>query len=338
LEFLSAFGHYIIRALWLYNTLMPDALLIYNPAAGRISVRPFIQGIVCVLNLNGWRVDVSETLNGRHTTQLALQAARQGYHAAFAIGGDGTVGQVASGLIGSQTALGVLPAGTANVWARELGLPAFTWTHLNSFRDNSQILSDSQIFDIDVGLCNGQPFLMWTGIGLDAISVQKLEPRKRFFKYLAVPHFAATTIYNASLWHGMNLNVWADEVKVEGHYLLAVASNIRHYLGGLAMLSPQAYIDDGIMELWLFSGSNLADAFRHFFDMTSGRHLTSEFARCILFKKLRIESEIPFSIQMDGEPMLGGKQAEISILSRGLRVILPAHAHKYLSSVNGASS
>jgi YegS/Rv2252/BmrU family lipid kinase len=309
---------------------MPDALLIYNPAAGRISVKPFIKGVVRVLTSNGWQVQVAETLNGRHTTQLANQAARDSFHAAFAIGGDGTVGQVASGLIGSQTALGVLPAGTANVWARELGLPAFTWTHLNSLRKNSRVLATSPIHEVDVGLCNGQPFLMWTGIGLDAMSVHKLEPRKRFYKYLSVPHFAAATIYNASVWHGMNLDVWADDIKVEGHYLLAVASNIRHYLGGMAMISPQAQIDDGCMELWLFSGSNLADAFRHFFGMTSGRHLNSVHTRCIKYKRLRIESEIPFSIQMDGEPMLGGRLAEISMLPRGLRVLLPPIACQYL--------
>jgi len=325
-------GHYIIQALRPYNNHMPNAILIYNPAAGRLSVKPFIPGIVRVLNSKDWQVQVAETLNGRHTTQLAHQAAIEGYQAAFAIGGDGTVGHVASGLIGSQTALGVLPAGTSNVWARELGLPAFTWAHLNCLRENSQILADCPICDVDVGFCNGQPFLMWTGIGLDAMTVQKLEPRKRFYKYISVPHFAATTIYNASLWHGMNLNVWADGLKVEGHYLLAVASNIRHYLGGMAVISPEAYIDDGIMELWLFSGSNLADAFRHLFELTSGRHITSESTRCIHFKRLRIESEIPFSIQMDGDPMMAGKQTEISVLPLGLRVLLPANANKFLSS------
>lgn len=309
---------------------MPDALLIYNPAAGRIPVKPFIPGIVRELTANDWRVQVAETLNGRHTTQLAHQAAQEGYHAAFAIGGDGTVGQVASGLIGSETALGVLPAGTANVWARELGLPTFTLTHLNSLRENTRILANSPMCKIDVGTCNGQPFLMWTGIGLDAMSVHKLEPRKRFYKYLSVPQFAAATIYNASMWHGMNLEVWADDNKVEGHYLLAVASNIRHYLGGMAMISPQAFINDGIMELWLFSGSSLADAFRHFFEMTSGRHLRSGSNQCINFRKLRIESEIPFSVQMDGEPMLGGKLAEINIQPGSLRVLLPENANKYL--------
>lgn len=310
---------------------MKDVLLIYNPAAGRIPVKPFIQGIVRTLSSNDCRVQVAETLNGRHTTQLAHQAGLEKFYAAFAIGGDGTVGQVANGLVGSQTALGVLPAGTANVWARELGLATFTLLRWTSLRENSRLLAESPVVDIDVGLCNQQPFLMWTGIGLDAMTVHKLEPRKRFYKYLSVPHYMAATIYNASFWHGMNLNVWADDQKVEGHYLLAVASNIRHYMGGLSEISPKAFIDDGKMELWLFSGSNLADAFRHFFELASGRHLTSEYARCIIYHKLRIESETAFSIQMDGEPMLAGNQVNISILPRGLKVLLPRQAHRYLS-------
>ena len=312
---------------------MTDVLLIYNPAAGKFSVKPFIPGVVRTLSEKGWKVHVAETLNGRHTTQLAKQAALDHYFAAFAIGGDGTVGQVASGLIDSETALGVLPAGTANVWARELGLSTFEWHRWNSLRENSRILADSTINKIDVGLCNQLPFIMWTGIGLDALAVYKLEPRKRFYKYLAVPQYMAATIQTASFWHGMNLDVWADGDKVEGHYLLAVASNIRHYMGGMAKLSPNASIDDGVMELWLLSGSNLADTFRHFFDLVSGRHIKSEYARCVPFKHLRIKSDIPFSVQMDGEPALAGNQVEINVNHQSLRILLPPQAEKYLSTV-----
>jgi len=314
-----------------YNQCMRKALLIYNPAAGRISVRTFIPSIVKALTAREWDVHVANTINGRHATQLASQAARDQFEAVFAIGGDGTIGLVASGLAGSATALGVLPAGTANVWARELGLKAFTWTHLNSLKENAVLLAESPVCSVDVGLCNQQPFLMWLGIGLDAMTVDKLEPRKRFEKYLSVPRFAAATIYNASLWHGMNLDIWVDSRKVEGHFLLAVASNIRHYLGGLALLSPQARIDDGMMELWLFSGNSLADAFRHFFDMTSGRHIRSDYATCLPFKHVEIHSETPFSIQRDGEPYLAGRQVVVSILPRNLKVMLPDQARKFLS-------
>ncbi|HEX7620819.1 MAG TPA: diacylglycerol kinase family protein [Anaerolineales bacterium] len=308
---------------------MADTLLIYNPAAGRISVRPFISGVIRTLSDHGWRVEVAESLDGRHTTQLARMAAGENFRAVFVIGGDGTVGQAASGLIGSKTALGVLPAGSANVWALELGMKAFTYPRWQLLRENARLLAEVEPCAIDVGLCNDQPFLLWAGIGLDALTVKKLEPRKRFEKYLNVPEFFATTVWNATLWHGMNLRVSADDKHVEGHYLLAVASNIRHYLGGLAEISPKAYLDDGLMDLWLFSGSTLADAFRHFFDMQSGRHLTSDQARCIPFSKASIDSSTPFSLQMDGEPMLGTQQASLEVLRGSLQVLIPPRA-RYL--------
>jgi diacylglycerol kinase family enzyme len=248
------------------------------------------------------------------------------------IGGDGTVGQAASGLIGSQTALGVLPAGSANVWALELGMKAFIWPRWGLLRENARLLAEVKPVAMDVGLCNDQPFMMWAGIGLDALTVKKLEPRKRFEKYLGVPEFFATTVWNATLWHGMNLRILADEKLVEGHYLLAVASNIRHYMGGLAEISPKAYLDDGLMDLWLFSGSTLADAFRHFFDMQSGRHLTSDQARCIPFSRASIDSSTPFSLQMDGEPMLGTQQASLEVLQGVLQVLIPPGARYLLSS------
>ena len=309
---------------------MVDALLIYNPAAGRISVRPFVGGVIHTLNDHGWRVEVAESLNGRHTTQLARVAAQENFRAVFAIGGDGTAGQAASGLIGSQTALGVLPAGTTNVWAQELGIPAFTWSHIRALRQNARTLAEATPCAMDVGLCNGQPFLMWAGVGLDAMAVHKLAPRKRFEKYINLTEYAATAIWNATVWHGMNLRVSEDDKQVEGHYLLAVASNIRHY--GAGNISPSAFLDDGVMELWLFAGSTLADAFRAFFDLQSARHLTSDQARCIPFRKAIIESGTPFSLQMDGEPMLGAQQVTLEVLQGKLQVLVPAHARYLLQN------
>jgi len=305
---------------------MIDALLIYNPAAGRIPVGYFIGGVIRTLNDAGWRVEVAESVNGRHTTQLARMAAADNFRAVFAIGGDGTAGQAASGLIGSQTALGVLPAGTTNVWATELGMHAFVWQHLRALRQNARLLAEAEPCAVDVGMCNGQPFLMWAGVGLDALTVKKLAPRKRFEKYLSITEYAATTIWNATLWHGMNLRVTVNDKQIAGHYLLALASNIRHY--AVVEISPSASINDGEMDLWLLSGSTLADAFRHMFELLSGRHVESDLARRIPFRKAFIESNTPFPIQMDGEPMLGATSAALEVLPQSLRVLMPPQSRQ----------
>jgi YegS/Rv2252/BmrU family lipid kinase len=305
---------------------MRKGLLLYNPAAGRYPVRRFVRGIIKPLRKAGWSVDIAETLSGTHAIQTAHQAAQENYDAVFAIGGDGTVGQVASGLVNSETALAVLPAGTTNVWAIEQGQKPFSWWQWWNLRENARLLANVEPQYVDVGLCNDRPFLLWAGIGLDAQTIHRIEPRPRYFKHVAVPHYFATTVMEATFWHGMDLRVYANDKLVEGHYLVAVANNIRRYAGGLSVLSPEALLDDGEMDMWLLSGDSLADAFRHFFELVSGRHLHSDHARRIPFRSVRVESDANFSIQVDGDPMLGGRAADICVQHRALKVLMPENA------------
>ena len=311
---------------------MRQALLLYNPAAGRIPIRPFIGGIIRPLRSAGWKIEVVETISGRDATRMARQAAVEKYDGVFAIGGDGTAGQVATGLINTETALAVLPGGTMNVWAGELGLHSFDLFHLGALRQNARLLARASVFRVDVGMCNQRPFLLWAGCGLDAQVIRQLEPRPRIEKYVAVPHFVAASVWTAAVWHGMNLRVWNGDQSVEGHFLLAVATNVRKYAGGIAVLSPEAYIDDGEMDLWLMSGNSVADALRHFFDLLAGRHLTSDEARKLPFTRVRIESETDFSVQMDGEPKLSTSQVEITVEKQALNVLLPTSAYRLLKS------
>jgi diacylglycerol kinase (ATP) len=307
-----------------------QALLIYNPAAGRIPVGPFVYRAAKILRRAGWQVRIAPTRSGEHTVELAKQAAGQ-LDVVFAIGGDGTVGQVVAGLAGSSTALGILPAGTQNVMAGELGLPSFGWNRWWALEENIRQLIDAPVYSVDVGLCNGQSFLLWAGLGLDALTVHKVAPRLRFEKYLAMPQYAALTIWNATFWHGMDLKVYADDRLVEGHYLLALVTNIRTYLGGLAQISPDACLDDGQMDLWLFSGDNLADAFRHAFGMIAGLHLKARDALRVPFHTLRLESTTQFFLQMDGEPRGQTQSADFSVRPRSLKLIIPRQSLSLLA-------
>ena len=302
---------------------MRNAVVVYNPAAGRFSVRPFIKSVVRELESAGWKVDTAETQSGAHTIELARQAAAEKKDAVFAVGGDGTIGNVVNGLIDTGTALGVLPAGTANVWGIELGLRPFTLIDPWAFRRNTSILANAPCHAVDVGMCNQVSFMMWAGIGLDALTIHSLEPRIRLEKFFNLPEYAARTIWNAAQWSGVRLRLWADGQEVEGHYIVAVTTNIRHYLGGHSILSPDAHLDDGLLDIWLFSGSHLGDALRHAYDMWRGRHLTSEAVRKITFHSLRLEGDAPFWIQTDGEPRGSAQRVEIDIKSRALKLLVP---------------
>ena len=302
---------------------MRSAVIVYNPAAGRYNVKPFIKSAVKELESAGWRVDAEETKSGAHTIELAKQASAEKKDAVFAVGGDGTIGNVVNGLIGTETALGVLPAGTANVWSIELGLRPFAWTRPWVLQKNAAILANAPCHSVDVGTCNQYSFMMWAGIGLDALTIHNIEPRIRLEKFFAMPEWTAKTIWQAAQWSGVQLRLWIDNIEVEGRYIVAVSTNIRHYLGGLSKLSPDAYLDDGLLDIWLFSGNNLGDALRHAYNMWTGHHINAEDARRITFNNLRIESESPFWIQTDGEPRGSAQSAEIKIHSRALKMLMP---------------
>lgn len=305
---------------------MRKGLLLYNPAAGKYPVKRFVRGIIKPLKAAGWSMEVAETLSGTHAIQTAHQAAKEKYDAVFAMGGDGTVGQVASGLVNTETALGVLPAGTMNVWAIEQGQKPLSWLNWRALSENAKLLSNVEPQYVDVGTCNDNTFLLWAGVGLDAQTIKKIEPRPRLFKYISVPHFFARTVWEVTFWHGLDLRVYTEDKLVEGHYLVAVATNIRHYAGGMSVISPDALLDDGEMDMWLFSGNSVADALRQFYDVVAGRHLTSDQARRLPFQNARVESDAAFAIQVDGDPMHGGKKAEIKTLQRALKVLMPENA------------
>lgn len=311
---------------------MRKGLLLYNPAAGQYSIKRFVRGIIAPLKTAGWNIEIAETLNGTHAAQTAHQAAREKFDAVFAIGGDGTINKVASGLAGSDTALGVIPAGTANVWALEQGQKPFRLLNWWVLKENARLIANVAPQAVDVGVCNDTPFLLWAGAGLDAETVHKVEPRRHLFRPAHVPDYLVTTLLEATFWKGLDLRIYADGQLVEGRYVVAVATNIRRYAGGLAILSPDSLLDDNQMELWLLSGENMVDALGHMFDLLSGRHLASNQTRWLPFQNLRIESDAPFSIQVDGDPALGGHHAEISIKHRALKVLMPEGALRLLKN------
>jgi YegS/Rv2252/BmrU family lipid kinase len=309
---------------------MPQACLIYNPAAGRFPSRILTERAANVLRSRGWNVNLKETDGGQHITQLAAQAADQGLDVLLVAGGDGSLSRAISGLLGSKTALGVLPAGTANVWAQELGLPGLTWTRWMALEESAKLMANASVRKVDIGLCNKTPFLLWAGVGLDAFIVHRIEPRRRWEKHFAVAQYAASAVRHSSRWGGMNLRAIADQENITGRFLLAVASNIHLYAGGHAELSPSAKLDDARMDLWLFEGDSLPEVVKHAVDLWSGRHLDSEKARRFPFSTLKLESDVSLYVQLDGEPMKGNGYVNINVEPAALRVLIPQNAPRRL--------
>ncbi len=309
---------------------MPKCNIVYNPAAGRFPSELLTERAAKVLRESNWQTKLIRTTGGPHIAQIARKSAQEGLDALFIAGGDGSVNYAVRGLHGSNTALGVLPAGTANVWAKELGQHGLTWTRWLALEESARKLASASVKEVDVGFYNGEPFVMWAGIGLDAFIVHKSEPRSRFEKHFAIAPYATRALRHAVSWKGINLHVQADGTEVRGHYLMAVASNIHLYAGGYAEISPHARLDDGIMDLWLFKGETFYDSMTVAKDLLSGRHVQSSQVKCIPFQSLQISSDGPLHVQLDGEPVDGGTSVNIEVRKQVLKILIPETAAKDL--------
>jgi YegS/Rv2252/BmrU family lipid kinase len=309
---------------------MPRALLVYNPVAGRYPSRLLTERAARILQSRGWQIEIATTKSGEHINTLALQAVEDDLEAFIVVGGDGSINRALPGLIGTQTALGVLPAGTANVWAQELGLPGLSWTRLTALEESARRLANAEVRSVDVGVCNKVPFLLWAGVGLDAFVVHRIEPRNQWEKPFAVLYYGAKAVWEAGQWHGIELSILDGERELSGQYMLGVVSNIRLYAGGYLKLSPKAQMDDGQMDLWLFEGSTLEDTLLQAWNLLSGRHVQSERVRCIPFQKISLRSSSALSIQIDGEPEQGSEQIDIEVIPQALRILVPEKAPQSL--------
>ena len=299
-------------------------MLVYNPYAGRYPSWLLSERAAKVLEKNGWEIELRQSQQASDIIQTAQQAAEQGLDAYFIVGGDGTINLAARGLVGSETALGVLPGGTANVFAQELGLPGLSWTRIMALEESARLLTTAEARRVDLGWCGSTPFLLWAGVGLDAFVIHRIEPRPRWEKHFAAVSYAASTVWHAAAWRGINMSIVADGEQITGHYLMGVASNVHLYAGGIAQLSPQARLDDGVLDLCLFEGDTLGDAVQCAWDVFAGRHEDTSRVRQTSFRRLVIETETPMYLQVDGEPVTyDSRTVELYVQKQALKVLVP---------------
>ena len=167
---------------------MKRATLIFNPRAGQLNMAAKVEPVADYWREHGWRVTLRPTEAPGHATELARRAADAGEHVVLAAGGDGTMGQVANGLAGSETILAPLPVGTANALGRELRLPRPQLLDPNAPLVAAEALLAGRVQAIDLTQVRNQTAeghaLLWAGVGADGFLVQQLEPRPTWSKRL----------------------------------------------------------------------------------------------------------------------------------------------------------
>ncbi|MGQ9516920.1 MAG: diacylglycerol/lipid kinase family protein [Anaerolineae bacterium] len=299
------------------------AMLIYNPSAGPHRAEDELREAARELEAYGWQVTWRVT-HGRFDAMLfAREAALQGYDVAIAAGGDGTIGQVVNGIAGTDTALGVLPVGTTNVWAREIGLPLITPLHPNAVQEAARMMAEGEWRTVDVGRMNDRYFLMWVGVGMDAEVTARVESWPEQKRRLGMLAFAIAAVAQTLSLTGTKMYIEMDGRKLERRALLLVASNIQLYAGFLR-IAPMASLTDGLLDVCIFQGYTGLSAYTHFFSILLGLHTRNPEVTYHQVRHLVVRPAKPLSIQADGD-VAGYAPVEITVIPQYVRVIVPKH-------------
>jgi YegS/Rv2252/BmrU family lipid kinase len=298
-----------------------DARLIYNPTAGPRDVQAELERLCSFFWQQGWSVELRTTERPGDATSMARQAAADGLDAVIVAGGDGTVNEVVNGLVGSDTALSVLPVGTGNLWAKQLRVPTYTLANPLRLRKAAQDLVNGTVRTIDVGQADGHAFLCWASAGLDAEVTTETEPRDRTTKRLgALPYLVAAALV-AQSFQGVQTTITLDNDVVHGRTLLVMVNNIQQY-GGLVDVAPRARLDDGLLDVFVFKGLGFGYVVRHLLKVLSQRYLEDPEIVHRQARRIVVCTEETMAVQVDGDP-IGNTPARIEVVPRALRIVAP---------------
>lgn len=298
---------------------MSDTVLIFaNPIAGRGKGRAIAEHLAARLK----RDRFDPQLVFERADRLADADFPHDARAAVAIGGDGTVRQVAWRLhqrYGTRTpAVLVVPRGTANLLGRHLGT---VWSDRELADNTSSAIESLQTVHLDAALANGELFLLMAGVGLDGKIVHELDRLRSGpidLTSYALPAALALGFYN---YPPITVTVdgktvWNDRPAV------AFVGNVKEYGTGFSLL-PYARPDDGLLDLCVLPCANRGDLIKQFLLAAAGDHIEAEGSIYVKGQLIRIESTEEIPVQIDGEPA-GHTPIECSLLPARLPFIVPA--------------
>lgn len=285
-------------------------LFIINPISGAASKAHIPEEIEACIDHDLYDYSIVETQYAGHAAMIARDASVEGVDAVVAVGGDGTVNEVARGLVHSDTALGIIPCGSGNGLARHLLLPL-------NVRKCLEIINRYEVHDLDYGIINEYPFFCTCGMGFDAFVSQKFaEAGKR----------GPITYLQKILEEGTKYKPEAYEVVVDGtstsyKAFLISCANASQY-GNNAYIAPQASMSDGLMDIVIMEPFDILDAPQIAIDMFSKTLDKSSKIKNLRARHLHIRRSNPGVIHYDGDPVMTGKDIDVRIEEKGIKIIV----------------
>lgn len=291
-------------------------IFIMNPISGTVKKSGIPQIIENTLDKEYYDFSITETRYCGHAFEIARDAKDKGYAVAVAVGGDGTVNEVARGIVHSDTALGIIPCGSGNGLARHLMLPMDVHKAI-------KIINTHTVHDLDYGIINGMPFFCTCGMGFDAfISMKFAESGKR----------GPVAYLENILREGLKYKPETYEIIDENGTSLCRAfliscANASQY-GNNAYIAPQASMSDGLLDVTIIEPFDMLEAPQISIDMFNKTLDKNSKIKTFKTKHIHVHRREAGFIHYDGEPVMTDADVDISVVDKGIKMLVNPYAQK----------
>ena len=254
-----------------------------------------------------WRIKYTEYAG--HAAKLAKESATKGVDIVVAVGGDGTVNEVARSLVHTQTALAISPCGSGNGLARHLCLPM-------DMKKAISIINDCRIEAFDYGIINNLPFFCTCGMGFDAfISLKFAEAGKRG------PITYVENVLKEGLKYQPETYEIEDETGAVHHKAFLIACANASQYGNNAYIAPKASMMDGVMDVIIMEPFSALEAPQIAIDLFNKTLDKNSKIKTFQAKKIHIHREKPGAIHFDGDPIMTDADVDVELQHLGIRIV-----------------
>lgn len=286
-------------------------LFIINPISGGKSKQKIPGLIDSYLDKTKFDYRISFTERVEHAFMLSKAALKEGYQIVVAVGGDGTVNEVAKGIVNTESILGIIPFGSGNGLARTLKIPLSTVDAIKNINNNFSI-------KIDSARLNKRMFFNMAGSGFDAeISNEFAGDKKRgLLGYVRVA-FQQIRNYNSQQY---TINIDGKTIDRKA-FILSIANSSQY--GNDAHIAPHADVKDGILDIVIVKPFHFIKLPLLALYMFINKADKTSYVEYFKGKKILIQREKAGAIHLDGEPCIEEKDLSVEILPLSLNVIVP---------------
>lgn len=290
-------------------------LFIVNPVAGKGQGLKYVKEIENLFEEEvEFHIEITKKIG--HATEIAKRYSMQEDYIIYAVGGDGTVNEVINGMVGSNSSLVIIPTGSGNDFIRTID-PNY------KKKDLLHKLIEGNTTLVDIIKINEKYCLNIASVGLDAdivfnaIAFKKMKFVKGDMAYILS---ICKTIFGKK---GIEIKVKLDDKELSDRKVLFLAVANGKFYGGGVPITPNAEIDDGLADVCLVENLNLLKIFKLLPKLAKAKHTEAKEVKIYRAKKIEIESETLFRVNIDGE-IVEGDKLKIEVIPRAIKLIIPA--------------